>query len=178
MDKLVEGFSIEFIYAYDQYLQLIATLWTRGLKLLKPDRNAKEIFQHLLDQIGSAILKEDADKYLSFVVFPHRLQTFDMSRTIDGPAELRQYFERFIYRLKELGVRELDRHCTQAEFIDKNTIHGFHETKIIDRDLVILENYFGLSTLRLADGVWKVADSQYAEPDQSVPTRVSQEVGK
>jgi hypothetical protein len=134
---------------------------------------ARAIYQRLLDEIGSAIVERDRGKYVDFFLLPHRLQTFETSVNIVTPAELEAYFDKLVERLSDLGVSELTRHCTIANFLDDKTIRGYHETKLINQSLVIVDDYLALSTLTDTGGAWKVSASQYAEREPSLPTHIT-----
>lgn len=144
------------------------------LNVTAPGETAQEIYQGLLDDIGRAIIERDKDRYIGYFLLPHRLQTFKASLNITSPHEFGQHFDKLIQHISELGVFELTRHCTLAQFVDAHTIRGYHETKLINQAMVIVEDYIALSTLTYSDGRWRVSASQYAEPDPSLPTRITQ----
>lgn len=144
----------------------------RSNNLIGEDSEAQQIFQELLDQISAAIQENDAERYVSYVTFPHRLQTLEKSLVINSPRELEAHFKTLVKYLSESNVHKLVRFCTKASFSDDRTILGFHQTKLIDQHMVIVEDYSGLSTLKHVNGTWKVADSQYAEPLPSIPSLV------
>jgi hypothetical protein len=135
---------------------------------------AREIYQELLDQIGTAIRERDRSEYIRHFCLPHRVQTFDSSLVVETEETLGTYFDRMIERLASLGVPELTRYCTVAEFKDSDTIQGFHHTKLINRDLMIVEDYTALSVLKRVADRWKVSESQYAEDGPSIPTRITE----
>lgn len=138
-----------------------------------PSQSAKEIYQHLLDDIGRAILEQDKDRYIGHFLLPHRLQTFERSLEITSTDVLGQYFDTLLQHIAERGVLELTRHCTLAQYVDAQTIRGYHETKLINQDMVIVEDYIALSTLTYSDARWRVSASQYAERDPSLPSRIT-----
>jgi hypothetical protein len=140
------------------------------------DRNnqrARDVYQRLLDEIGEAVIVEDKDRYTENFLLPHCLQTLDKSFDIQTVLELENLFFKMVERLKKFDVIELTRWCTVANFVDAKTIRGCHETRLINRNFVIVEDYIALSTLTLVDGMWKVSSSQYAEPNPSIPTQVT-----
>lgn len=135
--------------------------------------SAQQIYQRLLDEIGSAIIERDRAKYVGYFLLPHQLQTFQTSVEIVTTGELEVYFDKLVERLSDLGVSELTRHCTIANYVDEEMIRGYHETKLINQSLVIVDDYLALSTLTYAGGSWKVSASQYAEREPSLPTQIS-----
>lgn len=139
----------------------------------KAEESAQAIYQRLLDKIGAAIVEKDRGKYTNFFSLPHHLQTFEKVVVITDVAQLNHYFDKLVERLSDLGVSELTRYCIVAEFVDEDTIQGHHDTKLINRSLVILEDYVALSTLKRTDGSWKVSASQYAEAEPSIPTQIT-----
>ncbi len=142
--------------------------------MTQDSQRAKEIYQQLLDEIGTAIVDKDGSRYASHFSFPHKLQTFDTVVVIEDSETLERYFYKLVDRMIRLSVPELVRYCTIAEFVDPDTIRGCHQTRLINHDLILVEDYMALSTLTFFDGVWKVSASQYAEATPSLPTRISQ----
>ncbi|MEM6940248.1 MAG: hypothetical protein AAF943_04600 [Pseudomonadota bacterium] len=140
--------------------------------------SAREIYQKLLDDIGDAFQREDFDVYVTYFVFPQRVQTFDRSVTLNGPEDLQKVFERMLARLNHLNIVDFARVCLMAQQIDDTTIYGYHETKLINRDLFITEAYTALSVLRLMPGGWRVSDNQYAEIDPLTPSAMVEILGK
>lgn len=138
------------------------------------DQRARDVYQRLLDEIGEAVILNDKDRYTENFLLPHSLQTLEKSFDIQTVLVLEDFFDKMVVRLKKLDVVELTRWCTVAEFIDAKTIRGCHETRLINRNVVIVEDYIALSTLTLVDGRWKVSSSQYAEPNPSIPTKVTE----
>lgn len=133
-------------------------------------RDAQRIYQCLLDEIGDAITQKNFNKYRDFFQLPHRLETFDSTVIIETDADLRMMFDIACQRLESGDVKELIRNCTIAAFSDPKTIQGSHETRLIDQNHRIQDSYTALSTLRLEGGAWRVANSQYAEPNPSLPS--------
>lgn len=133
---------------------------------------AKAIYQRVLDDIGMAIKSKDVASYTKLVSLPHRIETFEETTNIDTPEKLSLYFTRTVQNLEDLNVPELSRSCTMARFLDADTIRGTHETKLIDRRMVIVDEYFSLTTLTLEGQVWKVSVSHYAEAKPSIPSQV------
>lgn len=138
------------------------------------DDHARQIYQQLLDDIGSAIVAQDKARYISYFLLPHRLETFEKSVDITDAAMLGTYFDKMVERLLSIGVSELTRHCTLAKFVDDTTIRGYHQSKLINKALVIVEDYTALSTLIRVGPLWKVSASQYAEAQPALPTRITE----
>lgn len=135
------------------------------------DDLARRIYQSLLDGIGDAIRLCDFSRYRPFFHFPHQLETFEGATVVETPAALNVMFDGMCSRLQDLGVTELTRNCTVAQFGGPDTIRGCHDTRLISDDAVQHEAYSALSTLRLIDGQWQVVAAQYAEDNASLPTR-------
>jgi hypothetical protein len=133
-------------------------------------RDAQRIYQYLLDEIGDAISQRNFKKYRDFFQLPHRLETFEATVIIESVADLKKMYDTTCQRLESGGIKELTRNCTIASLDTPDTIIGSHETRLIDGSNRIQESYTALSTLRFESGVWRVADSQYAESDPSLPS--------
>ncbi len=134
---------------------------------------AQQIYQDLLDRIGSSIVFGDFESYRTYFELPHRFETFEKRLLISTLDELKSIFEGTCEHLRTIGIQELSRSCTLAEFSDPQTIKGCHDTRLIAPDNRVMDGYSALSTLRLRNGAWRVAESQYAETNLSLPSSIS-----
>ncbi len=139
----------------------------------QPDTTALDIYQRLLDEIGATITTRDVAAYVNHFGYPHHMQTFDTELEIKDAETMGRFFDRLVARIAEVDGGVLHRVCTVADYVDAQTIRGCHVSRLINRALVVVEDYYALSTLRLVGGVWKVVASQYAEAEPSLPTRIS-----
>ena len=137
----------------------------------RTDEFAQKIYQSILDGSGDAVHLQDFDRYRPFFLFPHVLDTFEGRTVIDTPEALRAAFDTVQACLGNLGVTRMERTCTMAEFADDRTIQGVHTTRLVGVEGTVVDTYAGLCTLRRVDGQWRVAISQFAEEQVSLPSR-------
>lgn len=138
--------------------------------MTQSDELARRIYQSLLDGIGDAVRLGDFDRYIPFFYLPHILETFEDRTVIETPEAMNSMFEGIQNRMRDMDVPELKRICSVAEFDGADTIRGCHDTHLINRKSILCDAYSALSTLRLIDGHWLVAVSQYAEDPVSIPS--------
>lgn len=132
-------------------------------------KSARGIYQQLLDDIGAAVLANDFEAYRSHILFPHTLETATLKTVINTAEELRFFFGGMCTHLESRTIRDFNRFCTAADYIDETTINGKHDTRLLSEKMQIVERYTSLSTLKLVEGQWRVADSKYASPERFMP---------
>jgi hypothetical protein len=135
-------------------------------------QSAQEIFQDLLDRINEAMQAREFGVFADTHIVPYRLETFEGRLFLETKAELERLYGDLLAELDVLNVQRIESICSKAEFLDPDTISGFHETKLIVKGMHIMQSYFALSTLKRVDGAWRVASGQYAGPEKTLPHTV------
>lgn len=143
-----------------------------GTALTLSDDLALKIYQSLLDGCGDAVNLRDFDRYLPFFQVPSALETFEGRTSIDTPEALELMFDKLQQGLRDIGATQMLRTCTVAQFDGPETIRGVHDTRLADDAGRVIEAYSGMSTLRLIDGQWRIALSQFVEETESLPSKM------
>lgn len=140
------------------------------------DDLAITIYQSVLDGYGDAINLNEFDRYLHFFEFPHLFETFEGRVMIETADEMRRLFDSLQDNMVASGISKLERKCCMAQFDGPETIKGVHDSNWRDASGKLKESYTGLCTMRLTNGQWRVAESQFAEEDACRPTLVLREM--
>lgn len=135
------------------------------------DDIALKIYQAILDGSGDAVNLGSFDRYHPFFQIPSVLETFEGRTIVKTRDALRFAFEKIQDCLGDMGATRMERTCTVAQFSGADTIRGVHDTRLLDRNGTVLDAYSGMSTLRLIDGHWRVAISQFVEETVSLPSK-------
>lgn len=146
--------------------------------MTQSDDLARRIYQSLLDGIGDAVRLGNFERYMPFFQLPHILETFEDRTVIETPAVMQSMFEGIQSRMRDMDIPELKRTCSVALFDGPDTIRGCHDTHLINSNGILCDAYSALSTLRLSDGQWQVAVSQYAEDPASIPSLAQRDLNQ
>ncbi len=126
---------------------------------------ALEVSNYLLEKTGAAMEAADFEAFIPLFKLPQEMETFDGRRMISDPEEIRAIFHAVRAHYDKIGVTEIVRNCVKAEFMAHDTVAATHETHLLRGHQLIQEPYPCFSVLRLIDGYWQVAYSQYAIAD-------------
>ncbi|GAB5448136.1 hypothetical protein [Gymnodinialimonas sp.] len=135
------------------------------------DDLAFKIYQSLLDATGDAVNLQDFNRYQPFFQVPSVLETFEGRKSMDTPEALKLAFDKVQQGLQEIGATRMLRTCSVAQFDGPETIRGVHDTRLVDAEGRVIEAYCGMSTLRLHEGHWRIALSQFVEETVSLPSK-------
>lgn len=130
---------------------------------------ARSIYQGLLEKIRFSLIENNFKAYASYFELPNLVETFDDNFSINTEKELAVIFDKTRHNLQLENIRDFARHCAVARFVDEETISAGHETRLITDQLEIQNSYPALSTLRFANGSWKIKSSQYAASSSDLP---------
>lgn len=130
---------------------------------MKDSLLAVDIHQEILDRTGTAMMTGDFAAFRVCFTLPTVFETFETRREVTSEAELRAVFDRVTENRRVQRVQDMARRCIMAEFRDPETIAATHETRYIYIGNILAPVISaGFSVLRLQDGLWKVASSQYS----------------
>jgi hypothetical protein len=144
------------------------------------DHTARHIYQAHLDNVGAAITTRDFDLYQTFFTFPHRFETMTDGVHISTPMDLAGFFDTLCAQLDRHEVPNMDRLCKQASFSDARTIKGYHQTRLVRPDAIVVDSFDALCTLELhgaepqihKDKRWLLSHSQFLENTGALPSTV------
>ena len=141
-----------------------------GMTGLSPDV-ARAISQDLLDRSGQAYLTGDFDAFADCFAFPHRITTFDGTTIVPDRDALHDIFVAVRDHFAANRLTDIVRPCIDASFADADTVKATHESRYLSGYRLIQRPAVCLSTIRWLDGVWRVADGQYAIQDADCHVR-------
>ena len=123
------------------------------------------ISQDLLDRSGQAYLSGDFDAFAACFALPHRITTFEGTVIVPDLDGLHDIFQSMRDYFADNRLTDIVRPCIDAAFVDDDTIAAAHESRYLSGDRLIQRPAVCLSTIRRLDGVWRVAEGQYAIQD-------------
>jgi len=126
---------------------------------------AKYHAQRLLDQTGRGLILGDFDLFADCFRFPQVIQTFEGMRYVETREDMRYVFHQVRKHFEKMGVTDAVRHVVTSTYRDENTISTIHQSRLISGYTLVQKPYNVLSTIERVDGVWLVAESQYAVDD-------------
>ncbi|WP_439138424.1 nuclear transport factor 2 family protein [Roseicyclus sp.] len=116
---------------------------------------ASRIYQDWIDRCDAAFWAEDHARLGAMMAYPHRINMLDDDRHFDGPSDLIASAMGFRAHLRQSGVKQFYRVCTQARLLaDGMAIEGAHLTHIRTGQAYLLAPYVTRMTLVLRNGNW------------------------
>ncbi|MEX3014443.1 hypothetical protein [Gymnodinialimonas hymeniacidonis] len=134
---------------------------------LRPQKDAKAIYQDVLDTMDAHIENGAFDAFAARIILPYRVQTHETTHHVEDRSQLRAGFDDMRHRMTLRNIARRSRHCASATFKDATTIEGHHITWLVTDDHTIVESYQVSNTLACSDGLWCIAGNGYSgEPDR------------
>ena len=124
--------------------------------------DAMAIAEGCLSQTTKGLMTDDFELFAAVFHVPHKIETFEGVRYIETTEALRETFEALVQAFARLSVTDNVRRVIAAEFHAPDWIVSTHETRLMNGPIMVVGPYPVISSLRLFDGVWKVAESSYA----------------
>ena len=134
---------------------------------LSDKTTAIAIHEAFLKKSGDALFSGDFDAFLSCFFLPQQIVTFEGSRWLLEPSDVRDVFDNMRQRFDDLGITDMARRCVVAEFSGPTTIDATHETRMLVKDQIVSGPYPSFSILQEINGNWQVSHSQYAIGDEN-----------
>ena len=128
--------------------------------------NARAISDAILEKTGRSMMSGDFDTFVSCFFLPQEVETFEGTRWLLTPADVRGVFDMMRLKFAECGITDMVRRCVEAQFSGPETIEATHETRLLSKDQIIVGPYPCFSILQKIDGNWQVSHSQYAVADE------------
>ncbi len=126
------------------------------------------IAQYVLDVTDAAYTARDFDAFARCFDLPHIVGTFNGDRLLRTRDELARVFDAMCTHFDANHVIAMHRRVIEAQFIDDTTVQATFVSKHITKCHMIGEETVAHGILRLIEGNWKVSESRYASPDQSI----------
>jgi len=121
------------------------------------DPSARRIYQDLMDRLNQSHFAPDPGTFLSLILTPICVVTAGAEVWLRTEDDLRQSFDNLTSYIRDNGVTAYLRICTAARFVDDATIHGRHESHVMQGMEALIPTFVVHTTLvRDAQG-WKAA---------------------
>lgn len=131
---------------------------------------ASRIYQDWLDRCDAAFWAEDHARLGAMMAYPHRFTTGDDARQFDHADELIASATGFRAHLRQSGVAQFYRVCSQARLLaDGMAIEGAHLTHIRTEDGYLIAPYVSRMTLVLRNGNWLCGRLNTAIAQRDIP---------
>lgn len=131
-----------------------------GAGLAGDPAEARALYQDLLDRINQAGFSGDATAFLEAMHTPHRIRTLDTAQVLDTPDDMRRLFRGFCDFLAEHRVTSYVRVCTDARFVDPDTVVGAHLSHVLCGPDYVLPRFRVQTVLRRIAGRWKLTETE------------------
>ena len=126
---------------------------------------AKRIAEELLEQTGKALMSGDFEAFSTCFALPHRIDTFDGSDVLQTLDDMEKRFFGVRSYFQDNCVTDLVRHVIEADFVDEDTIHSSHQTRVLSGTILVQAPFPNLSVLKRVEGQWRAEATQYAIAD-------------
>ncbi|MBF9043986.1 hypothetical protein HKCCE4037_11650 [Rhodobacterales bacterium HKCCE4037] len=140
--------------------------------------DAKEVYQATIDILSETAMNGDFDLYAALFHLPHRLHTRQGVVVFETRAELQRAFDATVDSIARHALDGMTRVCVAARLVDSDRIEGTHRTWLTMDEKQIEQAYEGHLTLRLTDGVWRVAASRYDSRPDDLPEEIRRLVAR
>jgi hypothetical protein len=134
---------------------------------LVDEKDAKQIYQNLLDKICYAYFENDFDAFQDSLHVPHHYRTESDAQQIDNIDQLRRVFHCFRDYFLGLRVTDFIRTCTGTALLGPNEFSASHMTELVRNGTRLRQPYEVWAIVKRIDGIWKVASSENAISDTS-----------
>lgn len=89
-------------------------------------QTALSVYQTFLDDLSVANMSHDYSKWTRLCTFPQYVHTEKLDKEIKHEDEVRPFFDMVSDIIKREGIDKLKRNASVAEFLDANSICGYH----------------------------------------------------
>lgn len=131
------------------------------------------VAEHMLEVTRQAYMDRDFEAYRIRFIFPQVVGTFTGDEIIETESNLRVVFDNFCALLDNQGIVDLHRRTLSAEFETADKIQANYVSQYLRPDLSLTDEVYGLATLRLVDGLWRIAGSRYATEANAITRALS-----
>ncbi len=120
--------------------------------------DAMSLMQDVLDTQSRALLDGDVATMRTTLNTPYRRITMDVDLIVENEADLHAGVSAFSNSLRSLGVNQLIRLATDAEFINDQMIEGHYVTHALRNATKMVPSYLNRIVLQNVDGVWRTIE--------------------
>ncbi|MEO1491865.1 MAG: hypothetical protein AAFV19_06905 [Pseudomonadota bacterium] len=115
-----------------------------------------------MDETGRTMIDGDFDGFARHFSLPLMMETFEGKQTLDTIERLKVTFDGAYEFYTRHNVKELYRHCVDAQFRDPETIESTHESRVISHGVLIIPPFPVFSVIRRFEDCWKIIKCSYA----------------
>jgi hypothetical protein len=131
--------------------------------------SALELYQAHLDLTTPMVFSADTADYCAHAPLPFVFCTGMGTEVIETEADLAADIRQIGDWLRSQGVTDFHRIARAAQFLDDDTIEGFHTTYALRRALPVVDPYESRLILRRSGDVWKASFGQHEIADPLHP---------
>ncbi|MEM9585011.1 MAG: hypothetical protein AAGA08_18015 [Pseudomonadota bacterium] len=134
------------------------------------------IYQDYLNALSRINMEDDFDAWCAHCDFPHTIHMDEVDQVIEGPDQIRPFFDMLRNQMKALKIDRFDRHVEHAEFLSATQICGYHHTNLSSKGDVKLGPVASRYILNRTGTQWRMvsvtnslsnAEFPYARPEPS-----------
>jgi len=118
----------------------------------------------LLVETRQAYADDDFEAFLACFHLPQIISTFDQTRRLDTPEDLRAVFDAMRRHHREIGAIDIKRRTISARFHAPDVVEATSVSSFLLSDFTQTEETAVHNWLRYVDHRWKISDSSYATP--------------
>lgn len=124
------------------------------------DTDALNFYQYLLDRMSDAVMAGDVNSIVAQTKLPCAWKTLASQTILETEEELRGGMIQYCSELAGMGLNNLTRLASRAEYLSPGYIAGWHVTHLLRRDATpIYPTYLASSVYHLENGEWRMVES-------------------
>ena len=124
-------------------------------------QTAVDIYQAYLDVSTRLVIDGEAEAYCDHVQLPFVFRTGAGVEVVETRADLASDIMRAHDWMKQKSVSDYHRIAREAQFLDEETIEGFHVTYALRGAVPVLEPYSSRAILRRTGDSWRVSFAEH-----------------
>ncbi|WP_298293217.1 hypothetical protein [uncultured Litoreibacter sp.] len=114
-----------------------------------------KLYQEYLDKLTRSNMEDDFDAWCALCDFPHTVHMERIDEVIDGPAQIRPFFEMLKEQIVDLEIDEFRRTAHRAEFVSATQLCGYHEATLYSKGKLKLGPVSSRYILRRTGTSWR-----------------------
>lgn len=128
----------------------------------KGPQAALEIYQNVLDRLARTLLRQEFDTLAGFYNLPMQVRTLRAEMVFETAEDIVENYRGFHEEQSSRGMTELLWLASDARWLNRDFIEGFHVTHILSGTTPLHPPYQSRAVLREVDGIWKIDELETA----------------
>lgn len=124
--------------------------------------NPLEIYQAALNEVSTAVLADDFDRYALMIDLPYLVHTEDARHLISTREELLPTFRAVHRTLRAQGVTHYERVARAGDYVHRDRIEGWHHTHLISNGALVKFPHRSKHAIVRRDEAWLFSEAHYA----------------